>query len=221
MPGRGPGDPADILLIEDDPGDALMVRESFAAANSGSRFHVIPDGHRALRFLRRAGEYAGAPRPALILLDPHLPDLAGLDILTQIKTDPALAIIPVIVLSSSSDPADITAAYARHANAYITKPADLDSYDDLVKQIEGCFLGLITPPPRPRTARPARRDRRTPARGVRPGPCGPFPRGSPTPPGAAGGTRSTTAERAGPGLRPAPHAARTRAEPSNRPHRPG
>jgi CheY-like chemotaxis protein len=122
-----------------------MVRESFAATGTGTRFHVIPDGPRALRFLRHAGEYADAPRPALILLDLHLPGMGGLDILIQIKTDPDLAIIPVIVLSASGDPADITRAYARHANAYITKPADLDSYDELAKQIDGCFLGLITP----------------------------------------------------------------------------
>jgi CheY-like chemotaxis protein len=80
-----------------------MVRESFAAASPGSRLHVIPDGDEALRFLRRAGEYAAAPRPALILLDLNLPGMGGLDILARVKADPALAIIPVIVLSGSRD----------------------------------------------------------------------------------------------------------------------
>lgn len=94
MSGPGHENPADLLLIEDDPADALMVRESFAAASPGSRLHVIPDGDEALRFLRRAGEYAAAPRPALILLDLNLPGMGGLDILARVKADPALAIIP-------------------------------------------------------------------------------------------------------------------------------
>ena len=166
MSGPGHENPADVLLIEDDPADALMVRESFAAASPATRLHVIPGGDEALRFLHRAGEYAAAPRPALILFDLHLPGTSGLDILAQVKTDPALAIIPVIVLSGSRDPGDITRAYARHTNAYITKPRDLDGYDAVIKQISGCFLGLITLPPAPLT-RPAcrARDRRTPAWG--------------------------------------------------------
>ncbi len=149
MPGSGSGAPADVLLIDDDPGDALMIREAFTAAGTGSRFHVLPDGDQALRFLRRDGQYAAAARPALILLDLDLPGLHGLDVLAQIKADPVLAIIPVIVLSGSRDPGNVTRAYARHANAYITKPADLDAYDEMVKQIHGCFLTLITLPPAP------------------------------------------------------------------------
>jgi two-component system response regulator len=145
-----PGDeqaPVDVLLIEDDPGDALMVRESFAQADKNNRFHVIPDGHRALRFLRRAGEYASAPRPGLILLDLNLPGMHGLDILAQIKADPGLSIIPVIVLSSSQHPGDIERSYAMHASAYIVKPADFEGFDAMIKQIDACFLGLIRLPP--------------------------------------------------------------------------
>lgn len=140
-------DPVDVLLVEDDPGDALMVRESFAQAGKNNRFHVVPDGHQALRFLRRAGEHAGAPRPGLILLDLNLPGLHGLEVLAQVKADPELMIIPVVVLSSSRHPDDIRRSYEMHANAYIIKPADFDGFDDMMKRIDACFLGLIEPPP--------------------------------------------------------------------------
>ena len=143
MSGR---DPVDVLMVEDDPGDALMVRESFAQARN-NRFHVVPDGHQALRFLRQAGEHAGAPRPGLIILDLNLPGLHGLEVLAQIKADPELMIIPVVVLSSSRHPDDIRRSYEMHANAYIVKPADFDGFDDMIKRIDACFLGLIEPPP--------------------------------------------------------------------------
>ena len=144
MSGR---DPVDVLMVEDDPGDALMVRESFAQAGRNNRFHVVPDGHQALRFLRQAGEHAGAPRPGLIILDLNLPGLHGLEVLAQIKADPELMIIPVVVLSSSRHPDDIRRSYEMHANAYIVKPADFDGFDDMIKRIDACFLGLIEPPP--------------------------------------------------------------------------
>lgn len=139
--------PVDVLLVEDDPGDALMTRESFTQAGKNNRFHRIPDGHEALRFPRRAGEYARAPRPGLILLDLNLPGLHGLDILAQIKADPDLGIIPVVILSSSQDPDDIRRSYEMHASAYIVKPTDLDGFDAMIKQIDACFLGLIRLPP--------------------------------------------------------------------------
>ena len=144
----GPGqDPVDVLLVEDDPGDALMTRESFAQAGKNNRFHVIPDGHEALRFLRRQGEYARAPRPGLILLDLNLPGLHGQDVLAEIKADPDLKIIPVVILSTSGHPDDIKRSYEMHASAYIVKPADSDGYDAVIKQIDACFLGLIQLPP--------------------------------------------------------------------------
>jgi CheY-like chemotaxis protein len=144
MSGSGP---VDVLMVEDDPGDALMVRESFAQAGRHNRFHVVPDGHQALQFLRQAGEHAGAPRPGLILLDLNLPGLHGLDVLAQIKADPELRIIPVVILSSSRHPGDIRRSYEMHANAYIVKPTDFDGFDDMIKRIDACFLGLIQPPP--------------------------------------------------------------------------
>ncbi len=124
-----------------------MVRESFARAGRNNRFHVVPDGQQALRFLRQAGEHAAAPRPGLILLDLNLPGMHGLDVLAQIKADPELMIIPVVVLSSSRHPDDIRRSYEMHANAYIVKPADFDGFDDMIKRIDACFLGLIQPPP--------------------------------------------------------------------------
>lgn len=96
-------DPVDVLLVEDDPGDALMVREYFKDSGKNNRFHVIPDGHQALQFLRRAGRYTAAPRPGLVLLDLNLPGLHGLDVLAEIKADPDLMIIPVVILSSSGN----------------------------------------------------------------------------------------------------------------------
>ncbi len=119
-----------------------MIRESFAQARHLSRFHVIPDGQRALRFLRQAEEYAHAPVPALIVLDLGLPDAHGLQFLAQVKADPELRVIPVVVLSSSQRPSDIRRAYGLHANAYILKPADYDGFADVVRQIDACFLAL-------------------------------------------------------------------------------
>jgi CheY-like chemotaxis protein len=140
-------DSVDVLLVDDDPGDALMVRESFAHNRRNGRFHVVTDGSQALRFLRHTGEFADAPRPGLILLDLNLPGLHGLEVLAEIKTNPALMVIPVVILSSSRHPDDVQRSYAMHANAYIVKPADFDGFEDVVKRIDACFLGLIQLPP--------------------------------------------------------------------------
>lgn len=143
---RAANDVVDVLLVEDDPGDALMARETFALANENSRFHVVPDGERAMRFLRRTDEFADAPVPRLVLLDLNLPGLHGLEVLAQIKADAKLMIIPVIVLSSSRHPDDIRRSYAAHANAYIVKPLDFDGFADIIRKIDACFIGLIQPP---------------------------------------------------------------------------
>jgi CheY-like chemotaxis protein len=139
-------DAVDVLLIEDDPGDALMVQESFEHTNQNSRFHVVTDGRQALRFLRRTDEFDGAPRPGLVLLDLNLPGLHGLEVLAAIKSDPDLMSIPVVVLSSSRHPDDIQRSYARHANAYIVKPLDFDGFSGVIQAIDTCFLGLIETP---------------------------------------------------------------------------
>ena len=144
MPERGV---ADVLHVEDDPGYALMVRKSLAQAGSRSRLYAVADGRQALRFLRRAGEHASAPRPGLVILDLSLPGLHGLDVLAEIKADPGLLTIPVVILSSSTDRGDITRSYELHANAYFVKPADLSRFDDVIKAVATCFLSLIEPPP--------------------------------------------------------------------------
>ncbi|MFY9887313.1 MAG: response regulator [Streptosporangiaceae bacterium] len=139
-------DLVDVLLVEDDPGDALMATETLELARKNGRFHVVADGQSALRFLRRTGEYAAAPSPRLVLLDLNLPGLSGLEVLAEIKSDPELRIIPVIVLSSSRHPDDIRRSYAAHANAYVVKPVDFDGFADTIQKIDACFLGLIQPP---------------------------------------------------------------------------
>jgi CheY-like chemotaxis protein len=137
----------DVLLVEDDPGYALMVRKSFALASKNSRLHVVTDGGQALRFLHQAGEHAGAPRPGLVLLDLSLPGQHGLEVLAEIKADRDLLMIPVVILSSSRHPGDIRRSYELHANAYIVKPAGLDGFDDAIKAIDAFFVGLIQLPP--------------------------------------------------------------------------
>jgi CheY-like chemotaxis protein len=137
----------DVLLVEDDPGDALMVRESFAIAGRDDRFHVVPDGRQALRFLRRAGERADAPRPGLVLLDLKLPERHGLDVLAEIKADSGLRSIPVVILSSSMDPGDIRRSYETHADAYIAKPVDFNGFEDMIRRIDACLTGLTAAPP--------------------------------------------------------------------------
>ncbi len=139
-------DLVDVLLVEDDPGDALMATETLELARKNGRFHVVADGQSALRFLRRTGEFADAPSPRLVLLDLNLPGLSGLEVLAEIKSDPELRIIPVIVLSSSRHPDDILRSYAAHANAYVIKPVDFDGFADTIQKIDACFLGLIQPP---------------------------------------------------------------------------
>ena len=124
-----------------------MVSESFRQANKNSRFHVVPDGEQAPRLVRQAGEYAGAARPGLILLDLNLPGTHGLEVLTELKSDHDLKTIPVVVLSGSRHPADIERSYALHANAYIVKLADFEGFFDVIEQIDACFLSLIHPPP--------------------------------------------------------------------------
>jgi CheY-like chemotaxis protein len=143
----------DVLLIEDDPGDAVLVQEALAGSGGKvTRCHLAADGESAVQFLWQQHESADAPRPRLILLDLNLGATHGLQILARLKSDEHLKTIPVVVLSSSRHPADIHLSYAHHASAYIVKPVDLDDLDDVVKTIDACFLRLAEPPPdRPHT----------------------------------------------------------------------
>jgi CheY-like chemotaxis protein len=136
----------DVLLVEDDPGDVLMTTEAFELSPVHSTLHVVSDGEQALRFLRRTGEFTGAPRPGLILLDLNLPRRNGLEVLAELKADPDLLTIPVVIFSTSQAETDIAASYQLHANAYITKPVSLDLFTEAIRQVDDFFLTLVKLP---------------------------------------------------------------------------
>ena len=136
----------EVLLIEDDPGDELMTREAFADNKIGNRLHVVRDGEEALDFLYRRGEHAKAPRVDLILLDLNLPKYDGRQVLEQIRADPALTHTPVVVLTTSSSEEDILRSYKLHANAYVTKPVDVNQFVAAVRQIDEFFLSVVRLP---------------------------------------------------------------------------
>ena len=145
MAGRGTPEPV-VLLVEDDPGDVMMIREAFEESKQHGELYAVGDGEQALNFLRRAGGFTSAPRPDLILLDLSLPGRDGLEILAEVKTNADLLTIPVVVLTSSRSPKDIQRCYALHANAYVTKPRDFDGMSEVIRQITACFLDLIELP---------------------------------------------------------------------------
>ncbi|MGW0904188.1 response regulator [Streptomyces sp. NPDC002853] len=140
--------PIDVLLVEDDPGDELMTREAFEDNKIRNNLHVVRDGEAALDFLYRRGEHASAPRPDLILLDLNLPKYDGRQVLEKIKSDPDLQDIPVVVLTTSAAEEDILRSYKLHANAYVTKPVDLDQFIAAVRQIDDFFVQVVRLPRR-------------------------------------------------------------------------
>ncbi|MEV6260024.1 response regulator [Streptomyces sp. NPDC051784] len=140
--------PIEVLLVEDDPGDELMTREAFEDNKIRNTLHVVRDGQEALDFLYRQGQYPDAPRPDLVLLDLNLPRYDGRQVLEKIKTDPELALIPVVVLTTSSAEEDILRSYKLHANAYVTKPVDLEQFIGAVRQIDDFFVSVVRLPPR-------------------------------------------------------------------------
>ncbi len=139
---------AHVLLVEDDAGDVLMTREALDSCGVPTELHVVPDGVAALEFLRRQGAYRGVPVPDLVLLDLNLPRMTGLEVLQVVKGDPALARIPIIVLTTSDAEEDIVASYSLHANAYVTKPVDFDRFIDVVRKIDDFFVSVVRLPPR-------------------------------------------------------------------------
>jgi CheY-like chemotaxis protein len=138
----------EVLLVEDDPGDVMLVRESFEDHKVGNILSVVTDGVQAMQFLRGEGAFAGAHRPDLVLLDLNLPRKNGSEVLAEIKNDPSLATIPVVVLTTSEAEEDVVRSYKLHANAYITKPVDFDRFRDIVHQIDEFFVGVVKLPPR-------------------------------------------------------------------------
>ena len=137
----------DVLLVEDDAGDVLMTREAFEHYKIRNTLHVVTDGEQAVQFVRREGDFADAPRPGLIMLDLNLPRRDGLEVLAEIKADPQLRLIPVVILTTSQAEEDIVRSYALHANAYVTKPVDLDQFISAVRQIDEFFLQVVRLPP--------------------------------------------------------------------------
>jgi CheY-like chemotaxis protein len=138
--------PIEILLVEDNPGDVDLTKEGLARAKVRNRLHVVDDGALALDFLYRRGVYAAAPRPDLILLDLNLPKKDGRQVLAEIKGDPAIADIPVVVLTTSEAEEDILRAYQLHANCYVTKPVHFKQFLKVVETIEEFWLTVVKLP---------------------------------------------------------------------------
>ncbi len=139
--------PITILLVEDNPGDVRLTVETLKSAKVRNTLHVARDGIEAMAFLRQAEGFANAPRPDLILLDLNLPKRDGREMLTELKTDPNLKRIPVVVLTTSQAEEDIVRSYELHANCYITKPIDLNQFIVVVKSIENFWLTIVSLPP--------------------------------------------------------------------------
>ena len=136
----------EVLLVEDDPGDVLLIQEAFEDNKVRNRLHCVSDGVDALRFLRREDEFAGAPRPDLILLDLNQPRKDGREVLAEVKTDESLQQIPVVVLTTSKREEDVLRSYKLHANAYVTKPVDFDRFIEVVRQIDEFFVTVVKLP---------------------------------------------------------------------------
>lgn len=136
----------EILLVEDNPGDVRLTQEVLRDGKVQNNMSVVMDGVDAISFLRQTGEYAGAPRPDIILLDLNLPKKDGREVLADIKADPDLKHIPVVVLTTSSAEQDIVRSYDLHANCYITKPVDLDQFIKVMRSIEDFWLTIVKLP---------------------------------------------------------------------------
>jgi two-component system response regulator len=128
-----------VLIVDDDLGDVALMENAFAEHSIRSRLHHAADGVEALAFLRRQEPYQDAPRPDLILLDLNMPRVDGRQVLSEIKADDDLRTIPTIVLTTSSSLSDISASYTAHANAFVTKPINLDEFDRIVIEIRNFY----------------------------------------------------------------------------------
>ena len=137
----------DVLLVEDDPGDVVLIKEAFEYNKVHNTLHIVSDGVEALEFLHRRGQYEGAPRPDLVLLDLNLPRKDGREVLEEVKADRDLRTIPVVVLTTSEAEEDILRSYDLHANAYVTKPVDFDRFVEVVRRIDEFYLTIVRLPP--------------------------------------------------------------------------
>jgi len=140
------GQPIEVLLVEDDPGDILLIREAFEFNKVHNTLNVVSDGEQALDYLRGAGDYTGAIRPDLVLLDLNLPRKDGREVLAEVKSDPDLRTIPIVVLTTSEAEEDVLKSYQLHANAYVTKPVDFERFVSIVRQIDDFFVSVVRLP---------------------------------------------------------------------------
>lgn len=140
------GSMVEILMVEDNPADVRLTEEAFKDAKVLNNMHVVGDGEAAMEFLRKKGGYSNAPRPDLILLDLNLPKKDGREVLAEIKEDPILRSIPVVILTTSDDEKDVFRAYDLHVNAYIKKPVDLNQFIKVVEIIEDFWLTVVKLP---------------------------------------------------------------------------
>ena len=146
--GEKPGTSIEILLVEDNAGDVRLTREALAEARVPNRLHVVYDGNAALQFLRKEKPYAGAPDPDLVFLDLNIPQVNGFEVLDQIKRDPKLRRIPVMIVTSSMADCDVLRCYNSYANSYVTKPTDFEQYINVVAAIDKFWLSTVRLPGR-------------------------------------------------------------------------
>ena len=140
--------PIDILLVEDNPADVRLTQEALKEEKILNSLHVVGDGVEAMAFLRKEGPYAKSPRPDLILLDLNLPKKDGREVLKEVKSDPGLMAIPIVVLTISKAEEDVLKAYNLHANCYITKPVDLSQFLKVAKSVQDFWLTMVKLPPK-------------------------------------------------------------------------
>lgn len=146
--GTDTSSPVRILVVDDDPGDVLMIEEALADSDVEKIIDVVSDGQEAMEFLRREGRHTGAKRPDVILLDLNMPRMDGRQVLGEVKSDEDLRTIPIVVLTTSNADTDIVGSYTLQANAYVTKPIDLDDFNDVVRRIDEFFGRVVVLPKR-------------------------------------------------------------------------
>lgn len=146
MGNSDPSRPINILLVEDNPGDIRLTQEAFKDGKIKNDLNVVMDGEEAVLYLKKVGKYSVAPTPDIILLDLNLPRKDGREVLAEIKEDPSLKCIPVIILTTSSAESDILNTYSHHANCYIMKPVDFNQFINVVRTIEDFWLSIVKLP---------------------------------------------------------------------------
>ena len=136
----------EVLLVEDNPGDQMLAEEAFNEADFPVHLSIVDDGLQALAFLRKEQEFEDAPRPQLILLDLNMPKMGGRAVLEKVKSDPLTPEIPVVVPTTSGNPADVQACYGAHANSYVRKPSDMDGFNKVVRELEQYWFQVVNLP---------------------------------------------------------------------------